>query len=376
MEVAPTTGAEAPSAGPVHANTPDYVARDPLREAADRIAAKREAAAKEAETPEQPIKHRAPDGKFASATESPPQEGDAAPEVEIPASSETAVQDEPAAVPAIDPPASWTKEEKAEFATYPREAQERIARREQERERATHRSLTEAAERSKVLMAKEQAAEQARQQFEGALQSTIAQLVDVQAQEFAEIKTPADLQRLANDDPFAYVRFKASQEKIQLLHQQSITLQQQRAQQAQENYAKWAEAQDKAFDKQAKEFGDPEKGSEARKQVVSYLTEVRGLPQDRLGRLWSGQEPLYLRDAAVQMVVRDAAKWHAAQKNAVTAAKKPVPTVMRPGTAPSKGDAAQADIKKLTEQVKTAKTDRDQLYAAAALRAAKRAIGK
>src|SRR6185312_12035210 len=51
------------------------------------------------------------------------------------APAEATETDEPA-LPTIDPPRSWTKEDKEEFATYPREAQEKIARREQERETA------------------------------------------------------------------------------------------------------------------------------------------------------------------------------------------------------------------------------------------------
>src|SRR6478735_8945483 len=76
---------------------------------------------------------------------------------------------EPAEEPPIEPPRSWTKEEKAEFATYPREAQEKIARREQDREAALRKGQNEHAEKLKGLTAKEQQVEQARQQYEAAL---------------------------------------------------------------------------------------------------------------------------------------------------------------------------------------------------------------
>ena len=67
-------------------------------------------------------------------------------------------QQEPAP---IEPPRSWTKEDKELFTSLPRATQERIAERERSRESDFLRRQNEAAEKLKGLTAKEQAVEQA-----------------------------------------------------------------------------------------------------------------------------------------------------------------------------------------------------------------------
>ena len=69
----------------------------------------------------------------------------------------------------IEPPRSWTKEEKEEFQTYPRAAQEKIAAREQARETALRRTQNEAAETRKAAEALQAQAEQARKAYEAKL---------------------------------------------------------------------------------------------------------------------------------------------------------------------------------------------------------------
>src|SRR5262249_31959780 len=124
---------------------------------------------------------------------------DAAPqEAEAPGETESA--DPAEALPPIDAPRSWTAEDKELFNSLPRETQERIAGRERSRERDFRRSQDEAAEKLKGLTAKEQAAEQARQQYETALPLLLQTLQSQQAGEFADIKTMADVERLARED--------------------------------------------------------------------------------------------------------------------------------------------------------------------------------
>src|SRR5262245_33860921 len=73
------------------------------------------------------------------------------------------------ALPPIEPPRSWTKEDKELFTSLPRETQERIAERERSRESDFLRRQNEAADKLKGLTVKEQAVDQARQQYEAAL---------------------------------------------------------------------------------------------------------------------------------------------------------------------------------------------------------------
>jgi hypothetical protein len=67
-------------------------------------------------------------------------------------------------LPPIEPPRSWTKEDKELFTSLPRATQERIAERERSREGDFNRRQQEAAEKSKALEAERSKAEQARQQ--------------------------------------------------------------------------------------------------------------------------------------------------------------------------------------------------------------------
>ena len=54
-------------------------------------------------------------------------------------------------LPAVEPPRSWTKDEKEEFSTFPRSAQEKIARREKDRETTLRRGQNSIAEMRKRL---------------------------------------------------------------------------------------------------------------------------------------------------------------------------------------------------------------------------------
>jgi hypothetical protein len=104
----------------------------------------------------------APSAAPAAAVEQslPSHEDNAAPPLEVPGEVETQAPDpEASELPPIEPPRSWTKEEKEEFASYPREAQEKIARREQDREAALRRSQNEAADQRKAIEAEAQAAQ-------------------------------------------------------------------------------------------------------------------------------------------------------------------------------------------------------------------------
>lgn len=360
--------ADAGSVAPVNTTNDDGPIS--IREAAQALSKRRE------ETEKPPVA-RAPDGKFASQAE------DTAPAVDTdaPAQEQPSVtdqqQDDPAPEPSIDPPRSWTKEEKEAFKALPPEHQQRIADRERAREVEIRRGQNEAAEIRKAAEAERQQAEQARQRYEHGLTNTLQALLSSADSEFADIKTHADVQKLVTDDPLRFIQWQAKQQQIQALQTHAMELQRARTEERQNAFVTWADQQDKLFAEQAKEFADPEKGGEARKEIMSYLTEVRGLSQDELVKLWTGQDMFSIRDARSQLILRDAAKWHAAQKKAAAAARTPVPPVQRPGTASSgKADTQSATIATLEQKLSKATSTREQIAAAAALRAAKRSAAR
>lgn len=288
----------------------------------------------------------APAEATAEQSEAEPSADDAAPLTEAPGEQATEEAD-PAELPPIEPPRSWTKEEKEEFATYPREAQEKIARREQDRETALRRSQNEAAEKLKGLTAKEQQAEQARQQYEAALPALLQQLSDQMQGEFEDIKTLADVQKLAANDPFRFAQYQAKQMQIAAIQKEA---EQARERQQQEYRQKWSEfssSEDQKFSEKVPEMSDPAKAKQIATAAVSVLRD-HGFTDQELAKLWNGESSISLRDHRVQLLIRDAVKLREAQKTAFKPAQKPVPPVQKPGNAiKSPNRALEAQISAL-----------------------------
>src|SRR6266567_4029175 len=84
------------------------------------------------------------------------------------------------------------------------------------------RRQNEAAEKLKGLTAKEQAVEQARQTYEAALPQLLQTLQQQQAGEFADIKSMADVERLAREDWPRYLLWDLQQKKIADVTQQLL----------------------------------------------------------------------------------------------------------------------------------------------------------
>lgn len=342
-----------------------------LRDAANSFAARREKGSAEAEPEAEPKPEQPRDrGRFTRAqTESTPDTGgDAAADTDQPP-GETEATDPVDEQPSIEPPRSWTKEDKEAFKLLPPERQQSIVERERTRDAEIRRGQDEVANERKAIEAERQATLQARQQYESAAQNALAVLQSQQAAEFADIKTDADVMKLATEDPFRFSQWQARQMQIQNQSREVQALHQQRQEQETERFKTWSKEQDDKFSKRFPEFNDPEKGPKLRASVTSYLTKEIGVPENVLPKLWN--EPLF-RDEMFQRIVYEASRFHVAQQTAKAAVQKPVPPVQRPGVASSKGERNTADIAVLTKNLDGAKTLTSQLHAAAALRAAKR----
>lgn len=314
---------------------------------------------------EQPVeKPRAPDGKFAAAQESPLEGADAA--AETPSGEEEGA--EVAEEPPIEPPHSWTKAEKERFASLPRETQSYLAERESARDAELNRRQNEAAEKSKALEAKEQAAETARQQYESAAQNALALLQQQQASEFGDIKTHADVNKLATEDPFRFAQWQARQMQIAAQHQEVENLNRQRKEQQDNTFKAWSKEQDDKFAKQFPEFGDPEKGAKITASLQSYLTKTVGVPEEALPELKNNS---LFRDAMFQRVLYDASRFHAAQQAAKSAVPASKPQVQRPGVAAQRGSQNAEAITAAQDRLKNSRGNNAAL-AAAELMAAKR----
>jgi hypothetical protein len=130
--------------------------------------------------------------------------------VDEPASAERVNEPLPVA-----PPASWSEQDKELFASLSRALQERLAERERSREGVP-------AEQSKMLEADHALLDQARQNYEATLPQLLALLQQQHAAEFADIKTPADIERVANDDRARYVKWDLQRKRITELTQEVL----------------------------------------------------------------------------------------------------------------------------------------------------------
>ena len=247
--------------------------------------------------------------------------------------------------PSIDPPRSWTKEEKEAFKALPPVHQQRIAERERAREVEIRTRQNELAEQRKSVEAE-------RKQYEQAL-PTLMQLLQAQtAGEFSDIKTLEDAQKLAAEDPLRYIQWDAAQKRIQSLQNNVIEAQNRQKVEVQNAFKAYAEEQDAAFIAKAPEFADPVKRDAAVAQAQSYLEAV-GLTPEEIAAAYNGQRGVSLRDARVMSIIRDGMRFRAAQDAARKASQtqKPLPPVQKPGVVTSKQERNSERIEALSRKL-------------------------
>jgi hypothetical protein len=306
------------------------------------------------------------------AIEPTPQGEDATPAQEQPSGEQTEAAEPASQEPPIAPPRSWTKAEKERFATLPRETQEYLAERETERDREVRRSQNESAEKLKGLTAKEQAAEQARQQYEAALPQLLQTLQSSQQGEFADIRTIADVENLARTDWPRYLQWDVSQKKLAAVQEQMQQAQQRQQQEQSQQFAEFAKSQDNLFVEKVPEMSDPVRSEKLQKAAVNVLKDL-GFSDQELGASWNGSSNLSLRDHRMQLLIRDATLYREAQAKAKTVTAKPVPPVQRPGVASSRGASQDAELRSLAERLNETGNAKD---AAAYLRARRAAAAR
>jgi hypothetical protein len=281
--------------------------------------------------------------------ESTPQGEDAAPPQEATGETQEA---NPAEEPLLERPRSWSKEREAAWTKLDRDTQQYLLDHDREASATVRTAQNEAAEKLKGLTAKEQQAEQVRSHYETTLPLLLNTLQEQHAGEFSDIKSMADVQRLAREDWPRYVLWDAQQKNVAAVQQE---LQQAQTRQATEKQQKWqsfASEQDALFLEKAPEFADKDKAAKAH-ESASELLHGLGFKDNELAELWHGKKDLSLRDHRVQLLLRDGVRYREAQAKAKVAQAKPVPQVQRPGTArPSTADAdarVQALDQRLTQ---------------------------
>jgi hypothetical protein len=286
-------------------------------------------------------------------------ETDAASPIQSGTPGETTESAEPPAAQApIEPPRSWTKEARERFASLPRETQEYLAEREQDRDRELRRSQNEAAVERKALEAERQKAEQARAQYEAALPSTLATLQREQARDFPDVKSVVDVERLAREDWPRYVLWDAQQKRIASAQQELAGSGLRQEQERHIRFSQYMQRELELACEKAPELADPGQRAKLEHAAVGMLREL-GFSDQELLALHNGRSDLSLHDHRVQLLIRDGVRFRDAQKAARQASTKPVPPVQRPGVAQPRGAAHEAVVQNLTKRLDQTGTLKD-----------------
>lgn len=260
---------------------------------------------------------------------------------------------DPGSDPSIEPPRSWTREEKERFKALPPETQQWLANQAKERESTFLKSQTETAEAKKAAEAERQRLEKARTDYEQALPAVLNSLQQEGAEKFSDIKSWDDVTKMSQEDPLRYVEWTAYQQRLNHTRQQAQEAQVRRLNEAQQAFANYAQEQDAAALERLPELKDPKVREKVQKEVVSYLQQDVGFKEEELAAAWNGKGSISLRDARLQEVFRDAQRWRSAQKAAKAA--KPVndaPPPARPGAAPApRGEIDSNRIRELDNRL-------------------------
>lgn len=277
-------------------------------------------------------------------------EGDADP-VTDPGETEEVEAEEPP----IDRPKSWSKDEDAEWQSLPRTMQQKIVARELERDTGTVRSQQKAAEAAKAAEAKAVEADKARQQYEAKLPEVMQALQDANAQQYSDIRSMADVEKISNEI-FRLTNagdfIQAGQLQAYLtgwnVHQQKMASV--KAELDQANWRKSQETQKESRDRKirehsllierAPEYADQGKLDAAQKAAAKLFRD-KGFTDNELEAL--GNNP-FIDDHRFQLIVADALKYQAIQNAPKAVAAKPLPPVVRPGTSkPAGSDASERE---------------------------------
>lgn len=146
------------------------------------------------------------------------------------------IDDEPKPAPeaALQAPSSYTPEERAAFSNLPRPAQEAALRLESSRRAAYSRDTRAADDARKSAEASAQQVAAERQFLLNQVAPLLQSLQQAHSDEFSDIRTAADVQRMAKVDPARFAEWQAQQITLQAAQQAQEQLQQrQQEQQAQ-----------------------------------------------------------------------------------------------------------------------------------------------
>ena len=299
--------------------------------------------------PDEPVQADEPpveDDAAREAEASPDEDGlDAAPDEGPGDDEETEEPDDPADddQPSIDPPRSWSKEDKELWKGLPRETQERLSERERSRESDFLRRQNEVTEATKAAQAEAQQASQARDSYKQGLDQLQGQLAAVVNAEFSDIKSWDDVKRMSNEDPVRYNQWTAMRDQARAVQAEQEKVAREQQEESQKRFNAYVAEQQAAFLEARPEYSDPQKFPQLQSEVVTMLTDDYGVSRDELSSMWNGT-PVSFHDHRFQELIADALAFKKAKSKVATKPKTPKPKSpppQKPGTPPAKGEGQE-----------------------------------
>jgi len=218
--------------------------------------------------------------------------------------------------------------------------------------------LARAMRHPQVLQAIEQQvgeAERARQSYRDGLAAAtqIAQATFLsQFPEFAGIaqeNLPAALAQMSRQDPAKLARVQAAVAATEQLFARQAQENQRHAQIEQQNFRKYAGAEDARLETMLK--GEPTATQQAVMTEIMTSAKESGVEPMELLRLYHSER--LMRNAVFQRMMYDAGKYRLMMKARSAAAARPVPPVQRPGMATTRSERSRGDLRTLSAKLST-----------------------
>lgn len=160
---------------------------------------------------------------------------------------------------------------------------------------------------------------------------------------------PAALEQMSRQDPARFARVQAiiaGSEQLLARQQQELH---QRSSAARQSFQKFAHSEDARLETMLK--AEPRQLRQAVAQEILDSARASGIEPDELDRLFNS-EPL-MRNATFQRMMYDAGKYRLMMKAKEAAVARQLPSVQRPGTAASRSEREQSDLRSLSARLST-----------------------
>jgi hypothetical protein len=206
--------------------------------------------------------------------------------------------------PPLAPPSSWSKEARERWSTLDRPTQDFLLAREGESEAAQRRAQDETQAQRAAAEDERRRLLEARQQYEAALPNLLTSLLQQQGQDFSDIKSLPDAERLAREDWPRYVLWDAQQKRISALQGELKTATERQEREHSLGHEARVKRELELFIEKAPEIADPAQRAKLQDAAVVMLREL-GFAEPELKEMWAGRKDISLHDHRLHLLIRD-----------------------------------------------------------------------